>query len=89
MVKNLPAVQATQSKRFPGEENGNPPVFLFGESHGQRNLGGYSPWCYKEMDMTEQRILSHLKFYVYLLFFRFFLHIGHYRVFEFGVKEVL
>ena len=27
--------------------------FLPGESHGQRSLVGYSPWCYKESDMTE------------------------------------
>ena len=80
MVKNLPAVQETQSKRFPGEGNGNPPVFLSGESHGQRSLGGYSPWGHKELDMTEQLTLSHLKFYIYLLFFRFFFHIRHYRV---------
>ena len=30
------------------------PVFLPGESHGQRNLVGYSPWGHKESDMTEQ-----------------------------------
>ena len=29
-----------------------------GESHGQRSLVGYSPWGYKESDMTEQLILS-------------------------------
>ena len=29
-------------------------VFLPGESHGQRNLAGYSPWGHKELDMTEQ-----------------------------------
>ena len=28
------------------------PVFLPGESHGQRNLVGYSPWGRKELDMT-------------------------------------
>ena len=33
------------SGRSPGEGNGKPtPVFLPGESHGQRNLAGYSPW---------------------------------------------
>ena len=33
------------SGRPPGERNGNPtPVFLPGESHGQRSLAGYSPW---------------------------------------------
>ena len=29
------------------------PVFLPGESHGQRSLAGYSPWGHKESDMTE------------------------------------
>ena len=29
------------------------PVFLPGESHGQRSLSGYSPWDHKESDMTE------------------------------------
>ena len=28
-------------------------VFLPGEFHGQRNLGGYSPWGCKELEMTE------------------------------------
>ena len=31
------------------------PVFLLGKSHGQRSLGGYSPWGLKESDMTEHR----------------------------------
>ena len=29
------------------------PVFLPGESHGQRSLVGYSPWGRKESDMIE------------------------------------
>ena len=29
------------------------PVFLPGESHGQRSLAGYSPWGRKESDTTE------------------------------------
>ena len=29
------------------------PVFLPGESHGQRSLAGYSPWGCKESDKTE------------------------------------
>ena len=29
------------------------PVFLPGESHGQRSLAGYSPWGCKELDTTE------------------------------------
>ena len=34
------------------------PVLLPGESHGQRNLAGYSPWVHKESNMIEQRTLS-------------------------------
>ena len=33
------------------------PVFSPGKSQGQRSLAGYSPWCYEEMDMTEQLTL--------------------------------
>ena len=32
-------------------------TFLPGESHGQRNLVGYSPWGCRESDTTEQLIL--------------------------------
>ena len=34
------------------------PVFLPGESHGQRSLVGYSPWGRKELDIIEQLTLS-------------------------------
>ena len=34
------------------------PVFLPGESHGERSLVGYSPWGRKESDMTERLSLS-------------------------------
>ena len=42
------------------------PVFLSGESHGQRSLAGYSPWCHKELDTTENTyillsVLQHMK----------------------------
>ena len=30
------------------------PVFLPGQSHGQRSLVGYSPWGHKELDVTER-----------------------------------
>ena len=30
------------------------PVFLPGESYGQRSLAGYSPWGHKDSDTTEQ-----------------------------------
>ena len=37
--------------RSPGVGSGNPtPVFLPGESQGQRSLVGYSPWGHKESD---------------------------------------
>ena len=29
------------------------PVFLSGDSHGERNLVGYTPWGSKELDMSE------------------------------------
>jgi len=46
VVKNLPANS--------GEGSGQlTPVFLPGEFHGQRSLGGYSPWSRKELDTTE------------------------------------
>ena len=39
--------------RSPGGGNGYPtPVFLPGESHGQRSLAGCSPWDHEELDMT-------------------------------------
>ena len=40
--------------RSPGEGKWLPtPVFLPGESHGQRSLAGYSPWGCKESDKAE------------------------------------
>ena len=43
------------SGRSPGGVHGKPhQCSLPGESHGQRNLAGYSPWGHKESDMTEQ-----------------------------------
>ena len=42
------------SGRYPGGGNGNCiPVFLPGQSHGQKSLAGSSPWGHKESDMTE------------------------------------
>ena len=34
------------------------PVFLPAESHEQRSLAGYSPWCHKKSDTTEWLTLS-------------------------------
>ena len=42
------------SGRFPWRRAWQPtPVFLPGESHGQRSLAGYSPQKSKELDITE------------------------------------
>ena len=35
------------------EEMATHSIFLLGKSHGQRSLVGYSPWGYKESDMTK------------------------------------
>ena len=44
----------SRGQEDPLEEGMAPtPVFLPGESHGQRNLVGYSPECRKESDTTE------------------------------------
>ena len=58
MVKNLPAMQETQVRSLNLEdplrtERQPTPVFLPGESHGQRCLVGCSPWGRKESDTTE------------------------------------
>ena len=60
VVKNLPANVGDRRDmglipgRFPWRSKWQPtPVFLPGESHGQRSLKGYSPWHHKQQDMTE------------------------------------
>ena len=62
LVKNLPpnsgdsrdAVSIPGSGRYSGGGKQQPtPVFLPGESHGQRSLAGWSPMDHKELDMTE------------------------------------
>ena len=52
MVKNLLAVWETQPPT---------PVFLPGESHGQRSLAGYSLWDWKESDTAEPVLLLKTK----------------------------
>ena len=50
------------------------PVFLPGESHGQRNLAVYGPWGHKESDTTEatehkntgeHEVVRYCDFYLY------------------------
>ena len=61
VVKNLPAnaedikdASYPWVEKFPWRRAWQPTkVFLPGESHGQRSLGGYSPRGRKELDVTE------------------------------------
>ena len=61
VVKNLPAMQESQEMwvhSLIGKITWRrawqlTPVFLPGESYGQRNLANYSPWGRKESDTTE------------------------------------
>ena len=49
-------------EKIPWRRAGQPtPVIWPGESHGQRNLAGYSLWGCKESDITEQLTLSQAK----------------------------
>ena len=58
LAKDLPTIQKTSFnpwvRKIPWRRECLPtPVFLPGESLGQRNLVGYSPWGCKESDTTE------------------------------------
>ena len=73
MVKNPPAMQETWVQSLGQEDLWSRaqqpiPVFLPGESHGQRNLAGYSPWGHKESDMTETREHAHTNQYRVFIF---------------------
>ena len=61
MVNKSPVMQKTQIRfdpwvrKIPWRREWQPtPVFLPGESHGQRSLAGYSLWGRKESDTTER-----------------------------------
>ena len=41
---------------IPESERQPTPVFLSGQSHGQRSLAGYSPWCGKEIQLKRLSI---------------------------------
>jgi len=56
VVKNLPVNGGVNPWvcKIPWRRTWQPtPVFLPGESHGQRSLASYSPWSPKKSDMTE------------------------------------
>ena len=58
-IKNLSAIQELQEfdpwvRNIPWRRAWHPtPVFLPGESHGQRSPASCSPWGHKESDMTK------------------------------------
>ena len=56
LVKNPPAMQETRFNPCVGKIPWRipTPVFLPGESHGQRSLVGYHPWGCKESDTTHR-----------------------------------
>ena len=59
MLKNLPAVHETWVRslgpKTPWRREWQPtPVFLPGESDGQRSLAGYSPWGRRESDTIKR-----------------------------------
>ena len=56
MIKNPPADAGDARDACSILELGrSTPVFLPGESHGQRSLAGYSSWVCKESDTTQQQ----------------------------------
>ena len=64
MVKNLPAMQETRVQSLGREdflEKGMATHFsiLPGKSQGQRSLGEYSPWGFKQSDMVESLTHTH------------------------------
>ena len=59
MTENLPAMRRPSFDSWVGKilwrrEWQPTPVFVPGESHGQRSLMGYSPWGRTESDTTER-----------------------------------
>ena len=64
MVKKLPAMWETWVRSLgwkdPLEKGlATHSSILAWKTHGQRSLGGYSPWGRKESDMTEQLTHTH------------------------------
>ena len=71
MRKNLPAMQEMWVLSLDQEDPWKrvwqlTPVFLPGESHGQRSLIGYGPWGHEESDTTEQLSIACIHTYIQL-----------------------
>ena len=64
VAKNLPANEGDMgsipgSERSPGKGNGNPIQYLsLKNSIDKRRMADYSPWCCKELEMTEHACKS-------------------------------
>ena len=81
MVKNPPQCRRPGFdpwvRRIPCRRQWLPtPIFLAGESLGQRSLEGYSPWGCKESDTTKQLTFSHWHLSSRLKMENFFFYIG-------------
>ena len=75
-MKNPPAMQERGKRggfdpwvgKIPGRREWLPtPAFLPGESQGQRNLAGFSPWGHKMSDTTERLTLIYLDIFLVCL----------------------
>ena len=69
-VKNLPAMQETHvwslDQEDPLEKGWQPTsVFLSGESHEQRSLSGYSPWCRRVRHDWATNIHTHIHIQIF------------------------
>ena len=67
MITTVNLVNISQPHIVIGEGNGNPLLFLPGESHGWSSLVGYSPWGRKESDTTERLHFHFTLLYIFLL----------------------
>ena len=75
VVKNLPTMQETWvwslDQEDPWRRKWQPtPVFLLGESHGERSLADFSPWGHKKLDTTEW-LNTHTQTHIFVHLFCF------------------
>ena len=63
------------------------PIFLPGESYGQRSLASYSPQGSKESDKTETHTHTHTQG-LYKFFFIFFSIISYYKILHIGLGAI-
>jgi len=71
VVKNLLAMQETWVRSLGWEdllekEMTTHSIILLRDFHGQRSLVGYSPWDFKELDVTERLTHTHTHTYTHI-----------------------